>query len=478
MLNLNYRLLLCYLLLLYTCTGYAQMNTNDMAANTNPSANKKYEPTWASLDQRKTPNWFKDAKFGIFIHWGVYSVPAWAPTGDMNVYAKYAEWYWRSLLDEDRTGHEQFVRFHENTYGKDFKYQDFAPMFKAAMFEPEDWAALFKQAGAQYVVLTSKHHEGFCLWPSQQSWNWNSVDIGPHRDLAGELSEAVKDAGLKMGFYYSLYEWYNPLYHENFTAYVDNHMIPQMKDLVTRYEPEIFWADGEWDHSSDAWKSQEFLAWLYNESPVGETVAVNDRWGKETRSKHGGFYTTEYGLVHDGEGMGDASHAWEECRGIGGSFGYNRQEDLSDYQSSEALIHLLIDLVSNGGNLLLNVGPTADGIIPVIMQERLLDIGQWLQVNGEAIYGTKPWKASEKETALQYTQKGKNVYAIHKGNPGKTLLLKGLKLPAGTQVRLLGSDKLLTTANKAEGISIDLSNVDFSKLPTQHAYAFVLENYQ
>ena len=148
-------------------------------------------------------------------------------------------------------------------------YQDFAPMFKAEHFDPAQWADLFKQAGARYVVLTSKHHEGFPLWPSEQSWNWNSVDIGPHRDLCGDLSTAVKEAGLHMGFYFSLYEWFNPLYRSNLEQYVDNHMIPQMKDLVTRYEPDIFWPDGEWDHPSEKWKSTEFLAWLYNESQIG-----------------------------------------------------------------------------------------------------------------------------------------------------------------------------------------------------------------
>ena len=128
----------------------------------------------------------------------------------------------------------------------------------------------------------------------QQSWNWNSVDVGPHRDLCGDLTKSVKAAGLHMGFYYSLYEWFNPLYKSDVNEYVDEH---SMNTSSSGYKPDIVWTDGEWEHPSDVWKGPQFLAWLFNESPVKNSVAVNDRWGKETRSKHGGYYTTEYDLV-------------------------------------------------------------------------------------------------------------------------------------------------------------------------------------
>ena len=339
-----------------------------------------YKPAWESLDKRPVPQWFEDSKFGIFIHWGVYSVPSWGPTGDsIGVYDKYSEWYWNKLMNTESKVNKYFKQFHLKTYGPNFKYQDFAPMFKAELFNPDDWADLFKRAGAKYVVLTSKHHEGFALWPSAQSWNWNSVDIGPHRDLCGDLTSSVKKAGLHMGFYYSLYEWYNPIYKSNLPGYVDNHMIPQMKDLVVSYKPDILWTDGEWDKPSKDWKSEEFLAWLYNESPVKGTVAVNDRWGSETRSRHGGYFTTEYGLIGDTEStVGATIRPWEECRGIGTSFGFNRTENNESYSTSEELIKLLVSTVSAGGNLLLDIGPASDGTIPVIMQQRLLDIGKWL----------------------------------------------------------------------------------------------------
>ena len=140
---------------------------------------QEYQPTWESIDSRPVPQWFEDAKFGIFIHWGVYSVPAWAPAdADIGIYAKYAEWYWWRINEDSQAG-KLFRDYHNKMYGEDFKYQDFAPKWKAKHFEPEQWADVFKKAGARYIVLTSKHHEGFALWPSEQSWNWNSMDIGP-----------------------------------------------------------------------------------------------------------------------------------------------------------------------------------------------------------------------------------------------------------------------------------------------------------
>lgn len=437
---------------------------------------QNYQATWESIDSRPIPEWFSDAKFGIFIHWGLFSVPAWGPT-DASVYDKYAEWYWNKLINQDSKVHKNFVEFHKQTYGEDFKYQDFVKEFTCEMFEPADWAKIFKNAGAKYVVLTSKHHEGFTLWPNQQSWNWNAVDVGPHRDLAGDLIHAVRDEGLRMGYYYSLYEWYNPLYKSDVNKYVDEHMIPQMKDLVVSYKPDILWTDGEWDHPSEVWKSTEFLAWLYNESPVKDEVVVNDRWGKETRSKHGGIYTTEYDLVHSGVMTETLSHPWEECRGIGGSFGYNRNENLESYSTSEELVHILIDKVARGGNLLLNIGPTADGRIPVIQQQRLKDMGDWLSVNGEAIYGTTSWeKAKTAELPnVFYTQKGKDLFVICTKFPEKPLTIKGIK---SAKVRMLGFDGKVIAKGNSKGLTITAPDVNPGTNPCDYAWVFKLENYK
>lgn len=459
---MRFRLLFIILLLNIACTISKATAQND------------YQPTWESINSRPVPQWFEDAKFGIFIHWGVYAVPAWAPTNpDISIYAKYSEWYWWRKNEDNETG-KLFRDYHDKMYGKDFKYQDFASMWKAQHFEPAHWADLFKKAGARYVVLTSKHHEGFTLWPSEQSWNWNSVDIGPHRDICGNLTQAVKDAGLHMGFYYSLYEWYNPLYRNNLESYVDNHMVPQMKDLVNRYKPDILWTDGEWDHPSEKWKSPEFLAWLYNESPVRTTVCVNDRWGKETRGIHGGYFSTEYESVHDR--TGEKERPWEECRGIGTSFGYNQTETLDHYMTSDALVDLLISIVAKGGNLLLDVGPTADGRIPVIMQQRLFDIGTWLDINGEAIYGTRKWEGAKnniKENVF-FTEKGNDLYVLCTEFPDKPLTIKGIKKSG--KVSMLGLDTNIQSKKSENTITIIPPVLSPRNNPSGYAWVFKIEN--
>jgi len=440
---------------------------------------QRYESNWTSIDSRPIPTWFTDAKFGIFIHWGVYAVPAFAPVGkDIPTYSKYSEWYWYRMVNDTGKVGQAFRAYHEKTYGKNFKYTDFVNGFKADLFNPDQWADLFAASGAKYIVLTSKHHEGFTLWPSLQSWNWNAVDVGPHRDLLGDLTTSVKNKGLRMGYYYSLYEWFNPLYKKDINKYVDDHMIPQMKDLVNTYKPDVFWTDGEWDHQSDVWKSTQFLSWLYNESPVKNSVVVNDRWGKETRSKHGGFYTTEYDLVHETNSKDiKIAHPWEECRGIGGSFGYNRNENLADYNSSEELVHMLIEKVARGGNLLLDIGPAADGTIPVIMQQRLTDMGSWLKINGDAIYGTQSWDkapAITKEATVFFTQKGKDIYVLCTKFPEKPIVIENLK-KSGV-ISLLGSNVQIKSSFSAGKLSLTPPVLTPAVTSGNYAWVFKLEN--
>ncbi len=440
------------------------------------AASQQYEPKWESLDKRETPAWWTDAKFGIFIHWGPYAVPAYAPVDEVEgVYDKYAEHYENRLI----TRNELFMKHHAKHFGSNFTYQDFAPMFKAEYFNPDKWADLFQKSGAKYVVLTSKHHDGFCLWPSEQSPRWNSVAIGAHRDIAGELTEAVRNKGLRMGFYYSLLEWSHPLYKEaTINEWVDKHMVPQMKDLVTRYKPEVIFSDGEWDYTSDKLKSEQFLAWLYNESSVKETVVVNDRWGSETRSKHGDYYTTEYDLVHNTEGIGEAgAHPWEESRGIGTSYGYNRFENMDHYFTSKQLVELLIEKVSNGGNLLLNIGPKADGLIPVIMQERLLDMGEWLKVHGDAIYGTTAWEKRPQDMKQQgvfFTAKGNDLYVICTKWPEKPFAVNGVG-KAG-KVSMLGTKAQVKSSVKNGRLTITPPALNPGNTPSTYAWVFKIEN--
>ena len=451
---------------------------------------QKYEPTWESIDHRPTPAWFTDAKFGIFIHWGTYSVPAYAPV--LPGQLAYAEWYWNAMTNGKDNPKANDVQkgtwaFHQATYGADFPYQDFAPRFRAELFQPDHWADVFARSGAKYVVLTSKHHEGFALWPSAEAtrtWGrpWNAVEIGPRRDVLGDLTDAVRRKGLRMGFYYSLYEWYNPMWLYDKPRYVREHMFPQFKDLVTRYKPAMIFSDGEWEMTSADWHSAELLAWLFNESPVKDEVVINDRWGSDTRHKHGGYWTTEYTA-----GMTGIEHPWEESRGMGVSYGYNRAEDLSIYHTGRELVTILIDTVSRGGNLLLDIGPRADGTVPVIMEERLTQIGDWLKLNGEAVYGTRPWKNSHqwstgevpkveynKEFSSPYdvsklvdssepgkayieaffTTKGNNLYAILPRWSHHTLVVKDVA--SAKSVSLLGSDMVLKFRSTSAGLAVDL----------------------
>ena len=274
----------------------------------------EYEAKWESLDSRPVPQWWQDAKFGIFIHWGPYAVPAFGNITKDGKFAWdcYAEWYQGFMLK----GKKPYLEHHEKFY-HNAPYGNFAAQFKAEHFDPAEWARLFKQAGAKYVVLTSKHHDGYALWPSPESPYYNAVAMGSGRDLAGEFCKAMREAGLKRGFYFSMLEYANPLYpgirdgQPSPTALTPEEWnrrvnLPQLKELAENYEADIIWPDGEWDYPSDRHCSKEYLAWLFNESKVKDTVVVNDRWGKECRGHHGGHYTTEY-VLEGGDASGDSA---------------------------------------------------------------------------------------------------------------------------------------------------------------------------
>lgn len=450
-----------------------------------------YAPTWPSLDQRPVPTWFTEAKFGIFIHWGVYSVPAYRPVSP-RPYETYAEWY-----EADVYGNPALRQsFHNKNYGPTFTYRNFGSLFRAELFDPERWADLFARSGARYVVLTAKHHNGYCLWPTTAPYKqqWNSGVVGPHRDLVGDLARAVRARHLRMGLYYSLLEWestpttrrpsgyYLPpaeiaRYQIPEAQYVEQNSLYQLKELVTRYQPALLFADGEWDRPTSYWRSPEFLAWLYNYAPNKEEVVVNDRWGQGTRGQHGGYYTSEY--ASDNEQVGPA-HAWEESRGMGQSYGFNRAENIDDYRTSAQLVHQLIDIVSRGGNLLLNIGPAADGTIPVLMQERLVDIGQWLALNGEAIYGTTPWPpgapVNKQPPTFYYTAKGRDVYVLTTRWPEVPFVVAGVQPAAQPTVTLLGSSVTVKYTKRNGQLTIQPPALSPAQLAPAFAYVFKIHN--
>jgi alpha-L-fucosidase len=487
-----------------------------------------YAPTWESLDARPVAPWWLDAKFGVYVHWTLASVPGWG---------NHSSFYWPNLLksrkmeaDGPRPAKndiaEEYVglwQFHVRNYGQDFQYQDFAPLFRAEAFDADRWAAAFDRSQAKYVVLTAKHHDGFCLWPSAEankSWGrpWNAGDIGPKQDLVGKLTAAVRRRGMKMGFYYSFYEWYNPLWLADRPRFVRDHMQPQLRDLVTRYMPDVLWADGEWDAPESLWKGREFLAWLFNESPAPEIV-VNDRWGSDCRHKHGGFYTTEFT-----PGMKDGRHPWEENRTMTRPRAYdaegrplwydwvfNRQLTLENYYSARELVLTLVDTVSRGGNLLLNVGPSPDGRLQVIEEERLSQIGDWLKVNGEAIFGTRPWvtscqwsagarppidynrqwryaydidaiagKPSAERAAVEafFTAKGDTLYAILPWWPSHPVVLRDVRPSKRIVATMLGSAGPLKWSSTEEGVVVEVPPLSVDQRPCEHAYTIKLEHVE
>lgn len=459
---------------------------------------QSYQPTWSSLDSRPVPQWYKDAKFGIFIHWGVYAVPGYTVKGN------YAEWYQYRM----QSGDSVLATYHKKRFGTKTYYQ-LADEFKAALYNPDEWAHVIEKSGAKYVVLTSKHHDGFALWPSKEAsvnWGipWNAVETGPHRDLLGELFVSLRKKGVHAGMYYSLYEWFNPLWKKDRKAYVDQHCWPQMKELINTYKPDVFWTDGDWDASDEVWKSKQFLSWLYNESPVKDKVVTVDRWGSGIRFKHGAVFTPEYQPDLEFE-----DHYWEESRGMGWSYGYNRDEDAWDYNSAHTMILNLIDKVSRGGNFLLDIGPDEHGKIPPIMQERLLQIGKWMDINGEAIYNTVRWRSASqwsagntnykpksgsgdlllkltvnpdsgyaiKECFFTYNPLLNNLYVLLPVYPSsKKITVKDFAIPTNTQIELLETHAQLVWMQKGSDIEIQLPEFDPNKIKSEYAFVIKLQN--
>ncbi|CAF1381343.1 unnamed protein product [Adineta ricciae] len=437
---------------------------------------QQYTPDWTSLDARPLPRWYDESKVGIFIHWGLYSVPA--------IASEWMWWEWKGKNPD-----QSVIDYMAANYPPDWTYADFGAQFRADLYNPNEWADLFAASGAKYVVLTSKHHEGYAMWPSTYSFNWNSMHVGSKRDLVGELAAAVRNrTNLVFGLYYSLFEWFNPLYlrdkSKNFTSqdYSKTKAIPELKEMIETYKPEIVWSDGEWEPYAAYWNATQVLAWLYNESPVKTTVVTNDRWGRETSCKHGGFYTCS-DRFNPGHLI---DHKWENCFTIDKqSWGYRRTANIADYMTIEEVLSEIVTTVSTGGNALVNVGPNMHGKIPPIFQERLQQMGSWLKVNGEGIYLSVPWKYQNDtiNSDVWYTSSkdGRYVYAFLLIWPKNTteIILGAPLTSASTVVTILGSngDSLQwKTANSGRGIVIDTSNIKLHLLESQWVWTFRLTN--
>jgi alpha-L-fucosidase len=436
-------------------------------------AQKVYEPTWESLETHKMPQWYHDAKIGLSMHWGVYSVPAWAPRVEG---ISYAEWYGYRMHEKGNPT----VGYHKENYGENFTYDDFIPKWKAESYNPDEWALFVKKMGAKYIFITSKHHDGFCLWPTKYT-DRNAMKMGPKKDILGQFFAAARKHGLKVGLYYSLYEWHNPLYTgkdipyaglKKVNNYVDDFMIPQIKELIDLYHPDFFYFDGEWDHPENYWKMKEVVAYYYNQAEKRkQEVFVNDRFGKDERGKHGDLYNVEYDFDKGNEGS--LTHKWSYWQGIAKTFGYNQDTDPEDCLSPKQFIDKVIKGVSLNGNFDINVGPTAAGKIPDYEQYPLLQLGKWLEVNGEAIYGTSPWNV-QNEGDVYYTAKGEYVYAIFLKWQGNEFVLKSLKPVEGSKINMLGvPGELSWTCDNEKGLKIIYP--DQKSRPTKCSYAWVFK---
>jgi len=452
-----------------------------------------FAPEWASLEKFQVPDWYLDGKFGIFIHWGVYSVPAFGN-----------EWYPRNMYKRDEATFEHHVK----TWGpqNEFGYKDFIPMFKAERFDPKAWAALFKAAGARYVVPVAEHHDGFPMYDCSFT-DWSAAKMGPHRDVVGELADAVRAEGLVFGLssHRAEHWWF---YDQGMTfdsdvkdprnlglygparsrekaedqteppdqEYLDD-WLARTVELVDRYQPQLVWFD--WWIAQPAFHPnlQTFAAFYYNRGAEwGKGVAINYK-------KHGGESFPDTAGVLDIERGQLASLRplfWQTDTSVSKtSWGYVTNHE---YKTVDQVVDDLVDIVSKNGSLLLNIGPKPDGTIPEPEQKMLREIGTWLATNGEAIYGTRPFEVfGEGPTAVvegpfadtrrkaftsrdvRFTARGETTYAIVLDWPGDgrvTVGALGDGAPhaggAIADVALLGHDGPLEWTRDTKGLHVRL----------------------
>jgi alpha-L-fucosidase len=479
----------------------ALLNEIDQADHQGP-----FRPDWESLQTYEAPAWYRDAKFGIFIHWGAYSVPAFG-----------SEWYPRLMYVN---GSPEY-KHHLEKYGSQdkFGYKDFIPMFKAEHFDPAAWAELFKKAGAKYVVPVAEHHDGFAMYDSGLS-DWTVVKMGPHRDTTGELAKAVRALGLHFGvsshrvehnffmgpgrtivsdvndpqygmLYGPAHNWLmnpsgSPL-NNDFT-YVSsewtNDWMARSAELVKKYEPDIVYFDWWIGQPSIRANLTRFAAFYYNSSlKWGDHIGVIN-YKDYAMQDHSAVLDLERGQLGDIRPL-----PWQTDTSVSNkSWGYINDDT---FKSPEFIVHQLIDIVSKNGNLLLNIGPRSDGTIPDEVQRVLLEVGAWLNVNGEAVYGTRPWRVygegptkvaagsfhdtettNYKPEDFRFTTKGDVLYAIGLAWPSNgEAAIHSLALTAGSSrvrsVTLLGNDSELKFDQRVDGLHLQLP----AQAPAKYAYA-------
>lgn len=467
--------------------------------NKSSSDVKRYDPTWESLKGYTVPGWFKDAKLGIFIHWGVYAVPAFNN-----------EWYPRFMyIDEVSRKGVNFYQHHVEHHGhpSEFGYKDFIPQFRAQNWDPEAWVDLFEKAGARYVVPVAEHHDGFPMYDCSFT-NWNAAKMGPCRDVVAELDAAVREAGLRFGVSsHRAHNWRYYTFADDFdTTDPDHHKLygvphpddapvsyefildwyARTRELVDRFSPDVLWFDFGWHRDEFAPWRPRVAAYYYNHALEHGYEPVLQY--KDTLPDGAAVLDIERGkLDHIRE------HYWQTDTSVSyKSWCYIEDDEL---KTVTTLAHDLIDIVSKNGNLLLNVGPRADGTIPDAAADLLLGLGDWMKVNGEAIYGTRPWrtygegptevptrrfreKAYQPFTAedVRFTTKDDVLYAICLGWPGEQATIESLGAASAPDleirtVSMLGAEEELSWSQEEHGLAVKTP----SERPCDHAYTFEIQ---
>jgi alpha-L-fucosidase len=457
-----------------------------------------FEANWESLKAYRVPDWYVNGKFGIFIHWGVYSVPAFAN-----------EWYPRNMYEQ---GSPEFAH-HVATYGPhtEFGYKDFIPMFTAEKFDPAAWVQLFKEAGARFVVPVAEHHDGFAMYDTALS-EWSAAKMGPKRDLLGDLADAVRAEGLVFGISSHRIEHYwffsggrqfpsdvqDPRYdglygpahrsHERVGGPFLDDWLARLKELIDKYQPQLIWFDWWIEQKPAEPLLQEFAAYYYNRAAEwGKGVAVNYKF--EAFAPGTAVYDIERGQL-----ASIPPYFWQNDTSVSkNSWGYIKHHD---YKTATDLIGDLVDVVSKNGALLLNIGPRPDGTIPDPEQDLLRSIGRWLSVNGEAIYETRPWthfgegptevsegsftdthRSTFTSQDFRFTTRPGALYAICLGWPSGPVTIRSLGADSGVgadqigAVTMLGADTPLSWSHSSEGLQIDPPATP----PCEHAYVFKIE---
>ncbi len=496
------------LFLLFCSRHSAQIKTGGISkVHAIHSQNKKYNPNWESIrSQYKIPNWFRDAKFGIFIHWGPYAVPA----KGSEKYPKYM-YYENHIKDDGFNNYE----YHQKTYDnhKKFGYKDFIPMFKAERFNAKKWAKLFKKSGARYIVPVAEHHDAFAMYNSKFT-KWNSVNMGPKKDILGELAKAVRNQGMKFGVsshlanwrnYYwkkSKYDNSNPEHADLYWKPVKNKSKPSQEfldlwwnrttDIIDQYQPDLLWFDFGLDKPGFESVHPKILSYYYNKGEEWNKGVVFQNKNMKNESFPEDLIVLD---IERGRMDNIFKYPWQTDTSVGyKSWGYIDDED---YKTSNYLIDELIDIVSKNGCLLLNIGPKADGTIPEESQKILTEIGAWLKINGEAIYDTRPWEIygegptqvnkghhSEKKNKLstaedvRFTQKKGVLYATVLDWPkNNEFTIKTLSKDSTIENRAIKTVEFVSGNHKINWVQTNVGLVINAKgdKPCEAAYVFKIE---